>query len=53
MKTTNVEARIAKLQAMVDMYQVFGADAYYNSDEFTTMSCDMQMMVTQEIEDLS
>ena len=53
MKNSDVQARIAKLQAMVDMYNVFGADAYYNSEEFTTMSCDMQMMVTQEIEDLS
>jgi len=53
MKNSDVQARIAKLQAMVDMYNVFGADAYYNSEEFTSMSCDMQMMVTQEIEDLS
>ena len=53
MKNSNVEARIAKLQAMVDMYQVFGADAYFNSEEFTSLSCDMQMMVEQEIADLS
>ena len=53
MKTTNVEARIAKLQAMVDMYQVFGANAYFNSEEFTSLSCDEQMIVQQEIEDLS
>lgn len=53
MKTTNVEARIAKLQAMVDMYQVFGADAYFNSEEFASLSCDEQMMVAQEIADLS
>ena len=53
MKNSNYKAQIAKLQAMVDMYNVFGADAYYNSEEFTSMSCDMQMMVTQEIEDLS
>ena len=53
MKDSNYTAQVAKLQAMVDMYNVFGADAYYNSEEFTSMSCDMQMMVTQEIEDLS
>ena len=43
----------AKLQAMVDMYQVFGADAMHNSEDFATLSCDEQMMVAQEIEDLS
>ena len=53
MKTTDVQARIAKLQAMVDMYQVFGADAYFNSEEFASLSCDEQMMVEQEIVELS
>ena len=53
MKNSNYTAQIAKLQAMVDMYQVFGADAYFNSEEFTSLSCDEQMMVEQEIADLS
>ena len=43
----------AKLQAMVDMYEAYGADAMHNSEDFATLSCDEQMMVTQEIEDLS
>ena len=53
MKNSNYTAQIAKLQAMVDMYQVFGADAYFNSEEFASLSCDEQMMVEQEIDDLS
>ena len=43
----------AKLQAMVDMFQTFGADAMHNSEDFATLSCDEQMMVEQEIDDLS
>ena len=53
MKNSNYTAQIAKLQAMVDMYDVFGADAYFNSEEFTSLSCEEQMIVQQEIEDLS
>jgi hypothetical protein len=43
----------AKLQALVDMYQAIGADAMYNSEIFAALICDEQMMVTQEIDDLS
>lgn len=53
MKNSNYTAQIAKLQAMVDMYQVFGADAFFNSEEFASLSCNEQMMVAQEIVDLS
>ena len=43
----------AKLQALVDMYQAFGADAAYNSEIFASLICDEQMIFSQEIEDLS
>lgn len=43
----------AKLQAMVDIYQEYGADAMYNIEEFTVLTCEEQMIVEQEIEDLS
>jgi len=43
----------AKLQAMVDMFHAFGADAVYNSEIFASLICDEQMIFEQEIEDLS
>jgi len=43
----------AKLQAMVDMYEAYGADAMYNIEEYTTLTCEEQMIVEQEIDYLS
>jgi hypothetical protein len=43
----------AKLQALVDMYQALGADAMYNAEIFASLMCDEQMIVQQEIDDLS
>ena len=40
-----------KLQAMLDLFISFGADAVYNCGVYDELTCDEQMQLEQLIED--